>query len=73
MKRAHVGCTLQCRISRGDDTVVKKGSLPSINVSVEKRQGNKRVTRIVGVESFLVSAWWELKVVGADSVHDLLW
>ncbi len=37
--------------------VIKKGSLPMVAVNVEKRQGNKKVTRIVGVESFLVSVY----------------
>jgi translation initiation factor 2D len=33
---------------------VKKGSLPCIAISSERRQGNKRVTRIAGLEAFLV-------------------
>uniref|UniRef100_A0A7S3QT49 SUI1 domain-containing protein n=1 Tax=Dunaliella tertiolecta TaxID=3047 RepID=A0A7S3QT49_DUNTE len=47
-------CHPQCRISRGDNVVVKKGSLPTVSINTEKRQGNKKVTRIVGVESFLI-------------------
>jgi translation initiation factor 1 (eIF-1/SUI1) len=35
--------------------VIKKGSVPTVHVSVERRQGNKKVTRVVGLEAFLVS------------------
>ena len=43
-----------CRLTRGHKQAVRKGAPPSVQVSVEKRQGNKKVTRIVGIEDFLV-------------------
>jgi translation initiation factor 2D len=49
-------CQLQVRLSRGPLQRVKKGSPPSVQISSERRQGNKHVTRIVGVEDFLLSA-----------------
>ncbi|GAX73699.1 hypothetical protein CEUSTIGMA_g1151.t1 [Chlamydomonas eustigma] len=48
-------CQAQYRISRGSEQVVKKGSAPTITVSAEKTRGH-RVTRIVGVEHFMMSA-----------------
>jgi translation initiation factor 2D len=40
----------------GTLAAVKKGDLPSVKISVERRQGNKKVTCIVGVEPFLLDA-----------------
>lgn len=45
---------LHFRVRRGHNEVVRKGSPPQVNISVDKRQGNKRVTRVVGTEAFLV-------------------
>ncbi|PNW83028.1 hypothetical protein CHLRE_06g303650v5 [Chlamydomonas reinhardtii] len=50
MRRMH----LQCRLSRGAYQVVRKGAPPAVAISTEKRQGNKRVTKIAGLEAFLV-------------------
>eukprot|EP00198_Chlamydomonas_reinhardtii_P001918 XP_001691254.1 predicted protein [Chlamydomonas reinhardtii] len=52
MRRMH----LQCRLSRGayQVCVVRKGAPPAVAISTEKRQGNKRVTKIAGLEAFLV-------------------
>ncbi|GLI62284.1 hypothetical protein VaNZ11_004846 [Volvox africanus] len=50
LRRMH----LQCRISKGQQQVVRKGQLPVVQISTEKRQGNKRVTKVVGLEPFFV-------------------
>ncbi|KAG2432033.1 hypothetical protein HYH02_013103 [Chlamydomonas schloesseri] len=50
MRRMH----MQCRLSRGPYQVVRKGAPPAVSISTEKRQGNKRVTKIAGLEAFLV-------------------
>ncbi len=34
--------------------VIRKGQPPCVQVCSEKRQGNKRVTKIAGLEAFLV-------------------
>jgi len=48
-------CGAQCRITRGGEQAVKKGSPPVVTVSAEKKQGH-RITRITGMEPFLVGA-----------------
>ncbi|GLC72504.1 hypothetical protein PLESTF_001258200 [Pleodorina starrii] len=58
MRRMH----LQCRITKGNQQVVRKGQPPAVQISTEKRQGNKRVTKVVGLEPFLV----DLEQVAAD-------
>ena len=45
---------LQCRISRGPHVVLRKGQAPVVSISTEKRSGNKRVTKVAGVDAFLV-------------------
>ncbi|GFR52464.1 hypothetical protein Agub_g14966, partial [Astrephomene gubernaculifera] len=50
MRRMH----MQCRVTRGNQQVVRKGQPPVVQISTEKRQGNKRVTKVVGLEPFLV-------------------
>ncbi|KAG2496973.1 hypothetical protein HYH03_004979 [Edaphochlamys debaryana] len=50
MRRMHP----QCRVSRGGQTFIRKGQPPAVSISTEKRQGNKRVTKIAGLEPFLV-------------------
>ena len=35
--------------------LVKKGAVPNLRLSEEKRMGNKRVTRVTGMETFLVA------------------
>lgn len=42
------------RVTRGSQSVVRKGTLQSVQIVTERRQGNKKVTRLTGVESFLV-------------------
>eukprot|EP00775_Hariotina_reticulata_P004819 gene4819-5066_t len=44
----------QTCISRGDHHLLRKGAMPTVQISGERRQGNKYVTRVVGVEAFLV-------------------
>jgi translation initiation factor 2D len=44
------------RVSRGAESVVRKGALKSVQIMTERRQGNKKVTRLTGIESFLVDA-----------------
>ncbi|KAG0467556.1 hypothetical protein HPP92_019136 [Vanilla planifolia] len=44
------------RISRGTDVVVRKGALQPIQIMTERRQGSKKVTRVSGLECFLVGA-----------------
>lgn len=34
--------------------VIRKGQPPCVQVCTEKRQGNKRVTKVAGLEAFLV-------------------
>lgn len=46
-------CSQQTRISRGRQQLLRKGNPPSVQISGERRQGNKFVTRVVGVEAFL--------------------
>lgn len=41
-------------VTRGNDTVVRKGSLNPIQIMTERRQGNKKVTKLSGTESFLL-------------------
>lgn len=43
-------------VSRGNDSVVRKGALKPIQIMTERRQGNKKVTKLSGVESFLIDA-----------------
>lgn len=44
------------RVVRGGNSVVRKGVLKSVQILTERRQGNKKVTRVSGMESFLVDA-----------------
>ncbi|XP_038986733.1 eukaryotic translation initiation factor 2D isoform X2 [Phoenix dactylifera] len=44
------------RVSRGNDVAVRKGAIRSIQIMTERRQGNKKVTRVSGLESFLMDA-----------------
>lgn len=48
--QAHIG------VKRGNDTVVRKGALKPIQIITERRQGNKKVTKLSGLESFLIDA-----------------
>ncbi|KAL3845721.1 hypothetical protein ACJIZ3_003124 [Penstemon smallii] len=42
------------RVTRGNDSVVRKGALKSIQILTERRQGNKKVTKLSGLETFLI-------------------
>lgn len=44
------------RVSRGNESVVRKGALKPVQIMTERRQGNKKVTRVSGLESFLMDA-----------------
>lgn len=44
------------RVTRDSDTVVRKGALKPIQIMTERRQGNKKVTKLSGLESFLIDA-----------------
>ncbi|KAJ9523141.1 hypothetical protein QJQ45_023868 [Haematococcus lacustris] len=64
------------RIQRGAQSLIKKGAVPAISVSVVKRQGSKKVTRVVGMEAFLVSpeelaAESQRKFAASSSVNEL--
>lgn len=41
-------------VKRGNDTVVRKGALKPLQIVTERRQGNKKVTKLSGLESFLI-------------------
>lgn len=43
-------------VTRGNDTVIRKGALKPIQIMTERRQGNKKVTKLSGMESFLLDA-----------------
>ena len=63
-------------IQRGHQEVVRKNQLVNIDISTEKRQGNKRVTKVVGLEEFLIDAEALSGVLakylaGASSVEEL--
>uniref|UniRef100_A0A5B7AKM9 Putative eukaryotic translation initiation factor 2D n=1 Tax=Davidia involucrata TaxID=16924 RepID=A0A5B7AKM9_DAVIN len=44
------------RVTRGSESVVRKGPLKTIQIMSERRQGNKKVTKLSGLESFLIDA-----------------
>ncbi|XP_057848736.1 uncharacterized protein LOC131059727 isoform X1 [Cryptomeria japonica] len=44
------------RVTRGNESVVRKGGLKTIQIMTERRQGNKKVTKVSGIESFLIDA-----------------
>ncbi|KAL0456274.1 UNVERIFIED_CONTAM: Eukaryotic translation initiation factor 2D [Sesamum latifolium] len=43
-------------VTRGSDSVVRKGALKPLQIVTERRQGNKKVTKLSGLESFLIDA-----------------
>ncbi|KAJ3675497.1 hypothetical protein LUZ60_004539 [Juncus effusus] len=43
-------------VSRGSESVIKKGAVRPVQILTERRQGNKKVTRVSGLEGFLVDA-----------------
>ncbi|XP_057973359.1 uncharacterized protein LOC131161545 isoform X2 [Malania oleifera] len=44
------------RVTRGSESIVRKGALKTIQIMTERRQGNKKVTKLAGLESFLMDA-----------------
>ncbi|GFS38403.1 eukaryotic translation initiation factor SUI1 family protein [Actinidia rufa] len=44
------------KVTRGSNSVVRKGSVKTIQLVTERRQGNKKVTKLSGLESFLLDA-----------------
>nr|XP_043637192.1 eukaryotic translation initiation factor 2D [Erigeron canadensis] len=44
------------QVTRGKESVVKKGGLKPLQMLTERRQGNKKVTKVSGMESFLIDA-----------------
>lgn len=44
------------QVTRGKETVVRKGGLKPMQIMTERRQGNKKVTKLSGMESFLIDA-----------------
>ncbi|KAI3464254.1 hypothetical protein Pfo_020917 [Paulownia fortunei] len=43
-------------VTRGSESVVRKGALKPLQILTERRQGNKKVTKLSGLESFLIDA-----------------
>lgn len=43
-------------VTRGSESVVRKGGLKTLQIMTERRQGNKKVTKLSGMETFLVDA-----------------
>ncbi|XAR57463.1 hypothetical protein NMG60_11025617 [Bertholletia excelsa] len=44
------------KVTRGSESVIRKGALKTIQLVTERRQGNKKVTKLSGLESFLMDA-----------------
>ncbi|KAI3684614.1 hypothetical protein L6452_33838 [Arctium lappa] len=44
------------QVTRGKESVVRKGGLKPLQIMTERRQGNKKVTKLSGMESFLIDA-----------------
>ncbi|URD89548.1 Translation initiation factor SUI1 [Musa troglodytarum] len=44
------------RVSKGNEVAVRKGAVRPIQIMTERRQGNKKVTRVSGLETFLMDA-----------------
>ncbi|URD76901.1 Translation initiation factor SUI1 [Musa troglodytarum] len=42
------------RVSKGNEVAVRKGAARPIQIMTERRQGNKKVTRVSGLETFLL-------------------
>ncbi|XP_050231588.1 uncharacterized protein LOC126680499 [Mercurialis annua] len=43
-------------VTRGSESAIRKGSLKTIQILTERRQGNKKVTKVSGLEQFLMDA-----------------
>ncbi|KAL2893924.1 Eukaryotic translation initiation factor 2D [Bienertia sinuspersici] len=44
------------KVTRGSDSVIRKGAVKPIHILTERRQGNKKVTKLSGFEIFLMDA-----------------
>ncbi|XP_010677092.2 uncharacterized protein LOC104892785 [Beta vulgaris subsp. vulgaris] len=44
------------KVTRGSDSVIRKGAVKPIHIMTERRQGNKKVTKLSGFEIFLMDA-----------------
>ncbi|KAK1617564.1 hypothetical protein QYE76_023081 [Lolium multiflorum] len=44
------------RVARGNEVVVRKGAIRTVQIMTERRQGNKKMTRVSGLECFLLDA-----------------
>ncbi|KAF0932154.1 hypothetical protein E2562_008685 [Oryza meyeriana var. granulata] len=44
------------RVARGNEVVIRKGAIQTIQIMTERRQGNKKMTRLSGLECFLMDA-----------------
>ncbi|XP_057456977.1 uncharacterized protein LOC130747933 isoform X2 [Lotus japonicus] len=43
-------------VTRGNESVVRKGAVKTIQILTERRQGNKKVTKLSGMETYLIDA-----------------
>jgi translation initiation factor 2D len=43
-------------VTRGGESIVRKGALKANQILTERRQGNKKVTKLSGMETFLMDA-----------------
>lgn len=43
-------------VKRGGESVIRKGAIKTIQIVTERRQGNKKVTKLSGMETFLIDA-----------------
>lgn len=44
------------QVIRENDSAIRKGNIKAVQIMTERRQGNKKVTRVSGMESFLLDA-----------------
>ena len=63
-------------VTRGSDSAIRKGAARPIQILTERRQGNKKVTRVSGLEIFLlqpdsISSELQKKFACSTSVTEL--
>ena len=44
------------RVARGNEVAIRKGAIRTVQIMTERRQGNKKMTRVSGLECFLLDA-----------------
>jgi translation initiation factor 2D len=44
----------QLLVTRGAARLLRKGALPPVHISAERRSGSKKVTKVAGLEAYLV-------------------